>query len=438
MQRLFRRSTPIILSGLLALFGAAACGDDDGGDGATDSGDDADDGADDGADGPDAGSEPDAAPPVTRSGLLAITDTTITNPGLPGEPIQGGVVSMNYIDDQSVTVAPVEGFDTYPPIGSCLVTVYGEGDQEGTSVDEGPVRVTGTANGEFACGYSKALEEYACQSTNPDIAGGVPGNATGATLELGSQTLILGGAKFTPEMQGMTISLTGFGAQDGQYPIIAVVNGFTLQLAGIEAEVDGGAEATFTTFVGASPIPNAAAFNFLDDGENPVTVAKEASDIVPAFEVTASARGEGFALAAESAQPHELPTASPATDAVVFSCGDSCGADPAPASGQLNVMVINGETTDGELVDPSPISMPAATNYATFQCIGTKDSVTIPAAAMDAILGTTPTRIQVTVGRFVASIQSVPDAASSNVVLGHSLTGFTTVEAPPKLARPTK
>ena len=260
MQRLFRRSFTIFLSGLLALFGAAACGDDDGGgDGASDSpgDDDGSDGADDddGSDGADDddGGEPDAAPPVTRSGLLAITDTTITNPGLPGEPIQGAVASMNYIDDQTVTVEPLDGFNTSPPFDSCLITVYGKGDQEGTSVDEGAVTVTGTANGEFVCGYNKALEQYACQSTNPAIAGG---SAAGATLEDTSSTLVLGGAKFPPEMQGMTISLTGFGDQDGQYPILEVVNDFTLRLAGVEAEVNAGPDATFATFVGASPIPN--------------------------------------------------------------------------------------------------------------------------------------------------------------------------------------
>ncbi len=59
---------------------------------------------------------------------------------------------------------------------------------------------------------------------------------------------------------------------------------------------------------------------------------------------------------------------------------------------------------------------------------------------MAAILGTSPTRIQTTVLRAQATLNATADSetAETRVIVGHSQTGFTTLEAPPKLARPTK
>ncbi len=72
-----------------------------------------------------------------------------------------------------------------------------------------------------------------------------------------------------------------------------------MRLAGVEAEVNAGPDATFATFVGASPIPNQYGFNFLNsDAKSAVTISKAASEIVPAFDVEVTPRGEGFALAA--------------------------------------------------------------------------------------------------------------------------------------------
>ena len=113
----------------------------------------------------------------------------------------------------------------------------------------------------------------------------------------------------------------------------------------------------------------------------------------------------------------------------------------------MTALIVTGRTTDRPL--PSPSEDPTGTQmpspmarYATFTCISPvsdeQNEARIPAEALDVILGTDPTRIDPAVLR----AQAVPDATSDSAAaavslfIGHSLTGFTTVEAPPKLARP--
>jgi hypothetical protein len=422
MVRLRLFISSIAAAGLVSA--AAGCGDS----GDDDDDDDIDASGDGGA--IDAGEEPDAAPAMTRSGLIAITETTITNP-LPDAPVQGAIVSISYVDDQSVTVPPLPDFDDNPPIGSCLITRYDvkAGDSEPTPLGEGEVIVTGTANGEFSCQYNSSSSEYVCQSTNAFVRGGEAGNAATATVNVNGSFDLLG-ASFTAEMQGMQILLSGFGKADGIYPVLAFVDADTILLGGVPASAVGSKEATFTTFVGAGPIPTVGklpVFDFLDDGEATVAVGKRESDLVPEFTVTARARGAGFALSEASRNPHSFPIE--AEEAEYF-CDVDCGADPEQSADQLEVMVINGETTDGDISKLSPVAMPdPVAAYTTFQCIGTTDSVSITEAGVAAILATNPTRVQVTVGRFVASIETAAGRATTNVVLGHSLTGFTDVQA---------
>jgi hypothetical protein len=420
MVRLRLFTFSVRLAGLAALT-CAGCGGDDDDDGAV-----VDASGDGGA--IDAGEQPDAAPAVTRTGIIAVAETTISNP-LPNSPVQGATVSISYIDDQSVTVPPLPGFDINPPIGQCLITRFDlkAGDRPPTTLGEGEVIITGTANGEFSCQYSDAADDYICQSSNGFIRGGVAGNAAMATVNVnGSFDLI--GASFSAEVQGMQIQLTGFGAADGTYPIVEFIDEDTLFL-GDEVPVSavGGDDATFTTFVGAGPlptIPKRPRFDFLDAGKAEVAIAKADSDVVPNFTVTAHARGDGFALSEESDLPHAFP--STARD-VSYSC-DDCGADPQAGTGQNNVMVISGETTDGDITKLSPLDMPPPVNaFATFTCISLADTVSITQAAVAEILAAGPTRVQVTVGRFVVATETAAGRATTNVALGHSVTGFTDI-----------
>jgi hypothetical protein len=424
----------IVATGLLSVFLAAAvgCGDDDGGDD-TDDADDADDDTDD--DGTVDASVADAAPLGSRSGLIAVTETVVTNelPTLgPAPVISGAVVSINFVDDDTVTVPPLPDFDSN--INGCAITVYDvkAGDEEPVPVDEGPFVVSGTANGEFACAFEDATGEYACQSTDPLLAAG---SAEGATVDepdgFGFSNLVMTGAGFAPEMAGMRIFLTGFedkggDSADGIYPIVGVVDDETLVITDFPFAAAGLTDATYSTFVGTGPMFSFGTVDFLDDGTEDVVIDKADSDLVPGFSMTAGARGEGLFLTKDSNLPHEFPFKA---DDIIFACdGKDCGADPEQEGAQLDAMVINGVTTDVLPLkgDDGFTMLPAENSFATFSCsmIGS-DTITIPLDGVQAILDTNPARIQMTVGRFVAQLEN-SDTSGSTVVLGHSLTGFTT------------
>jgi hypothetical protein len=414
-----------LFSAVLALASGACGGDDD-----SDDTDDTADGPDAAGDGIlDAGESDAAAPTLLRLGTMAITDTVVTNP-IGKIPIRGGVVDVSFVDVTTATVPPVEGFGQ--ALNGCLITVYDVkgGDAEPETVGEGSVTVSGTANGEFACIPEGG--RYMCQSTDPDLAGGTEGNAAGGTLDPDTDFLIVGGAHFGPKMEGMWIGLTGFGTQDGLYPIISVLDEEILQLptGSIEEEVNAGETATFTTFVGREPFVNEDGFAFLDDGATgasaDIVINREGGAIVPSAERVFKARGEGMTLS--GTQPHEFPFERPADD-VIFECdGAGCGSDPDQVTGIVKVMVVSGRTTDNiPVVDDDGITMLDPVNsFATFQCSAlVGDAVTIPAAGVDAILGTNPARIQVTVGRF-AAVPEPSDEFNNNMLVGHSLTGYTT------------
>jgi hypothetical protein len=425
------------MQGVLALLlvSAPACGDDrppaDDDDGDADDGDD-----DDGDDGDVDAGDDDGGEEMTRSAVVAVTETRITNTlalvgGPRGAPpsLSGGVMSMSYIDTETVTVAPDPDFPTN--FNNCAITVFDlkGGDELPTAVDEGTITVTGTSHGEFACAHSDEAGEYVCQSTDPILRGGMAQNAAGAALaETGELTL---GEKIGPEMIGMHIQLSGFdGDADGVYPVVDVnVDGEPV-LDNVEADATGGDDATYTTFVGQGPMLNFGTVDVLDDGvtkgSQDVVITKEDSEVVPGFTTTARARGQGFDLTEESTQPHEFPGTA---EAVTFACeGKGCGSDPKQPGGQLDVMVINGVTTDvlPAKGDDGLTMLPAESSFATFACsMLMADEITIPADGVELILGTDPARIQITVGRFVAQ-QHMDDSGTTSVVLGHSLTGFTT------------
>jgi hypothetical protein len=426
--RFFTAPSSILMSFLVgaALGAVPACGGDD------DDDDGDDDGTPDAAGTPDA-DVPDAAVETSRTGVVAVTETEVTNSlvllGPPPPFLSGAVVSISFVDDQSVTVPPLPDFDSN--LNGCAITVYDDagGDLEPEVTDEGVVSVTGTANGDFACGFVGALGDYLCQSPDADLGGGVVGNAVDGDLAANGIFTLLD-ANFGPEMAGTHIQLDGFGDGDGVYAIAAVMDAETLIFAEqVTIASTGGADATYTTFIGEGPLPNIATNEFLDDGTETVTISKEDSAVVPGFTMTASARGEGFELTVDSNLPDAFPDTA---DDVVFACdGAGCGSDPAENTDHLTALVVNGTTTDvlPDIGDDDGFTMlPAVTAHATFTCsmVGA-DEITIPLEGVQAILDTLPARIQITIGRFAADLPP-SGASSTTVVLGHSLTGFTTFE----------
>jgi hypothetical protein len=469
-MKLVRRATPIFLAGLLGLFGAAACGGDDDEDGGAsdssddgDDGDDGDDDGDDGDDGDDDGGEPDAGgPTIVRRGTIAITETNITNVQ-DVSPTSGAVVSISFLDTETATVAPVKGLDT--PVERCEVFVYdvAADEAEPTAVDEGPITVTGTANGDFTCAFSADQGEYLCQSTDAATAGGVASNAMGAAFDgesgglsgLNNVNAVLNQAAVV----GSQMLLEGFGDEslDGQlFGVVARVQASSVDLftpGQVPDTLTAPPTATFTTFIGAGPIPNpGGAYNFMTDASE-VAISSEGTELVPAVEGTYTAEGEGFELVDDPENgfflPHQLPTVA-GKDPVRFGCAaEGCGL--AGSGGDVTSIVINGRTTDGELLppeeDPAGTDMPEPVgSFATFTCgfvaaPGQDAQAEISAEALAAILGTSPTRIQTSVIRSQTVLDATAGSgtAETRVIIGHSQTGFTTVEAaPPKVARPTK
>ena len=429
-MQILSRSLPYFLAGALTAFGAAACGDDDGdGGGTADSGPAADSAPDPDAD----------VVELLRSGTVAVMETSITN---TNGAVQGALVRMGFADETTRTVAPVPGFES--SVNGCSITVYNVGDdEEPDPVGEGTFTVTGTSAGPFGCAYVAALGQYMCQSATPAVAGGAAEDAT-VTGAGGNAQFVLTGVSFPDTVVGMHIQLSGFPPVgevpvDGVYPITGANTAgetTTLTLAGapFTGASTGDADATYATFVGLGPVPGGGV-DFLDDGTADLTISKTAGDTVGAFEVELNASGEGFTLVNEPENdyylPHQIPTDAAAE--VKFGCeGEGCGDE---GGGILSAMIISGTTTDGTLPaegDPAGIAMPdPVSQYATFTCSALgADEVAISMAAMEEILGTSPTRIQVSVGRVRGEIHAADDGSYQTFVLaGHSLLGFTTVAA---------
>jgi hypothetical protein len=424
--------TTWLLAGALALS-AAACGDDD-----------------DGADADAApGDNVDAMPEVEllRSGTIAIAQNTVTDVETVGN-LNGGSVAAGYIDRTTITVAPLPGFDSDPPLGSCLITVYDTlgGDVEPTATDEGTLTVTGTNHGPFSCNNTDGV--YRCQSADPAVATKVATGAAAASIGPPGTPIQL---TFPPDsfpedgLAGMFVVANDFA--NGGTP--ASFNGVALPVVGqtdtsvvrvanpvfFTGVAMGGDDASVNTFIGAGPVPGG--FTLFDEGDT-ITLAKAESDLVAAFEVTTAATGVGFALDTASAQPHEFGygDCDPATEdcGMSFTCADDgvCG-ENVGEPGQLNLLTISGEANDGDLdaLGLSPYAMPSVFDTkVTFQCsaIGTANGITVSEEAIAAILGTGPTRVRLSVGRFTGTIVSQENrVGTTNVLVGSLLTGFTDI-----------
>ncbi|HEU5060873.1 MAG TPA: hypothetical protein VFU21_30290, partial [Kofleriaceae bacterium] len=214
----------------LAAFG---CGDDDGGGERPDAREQAD-----------AAGEPDAGDEggLLRSGTIAVTEAAITNE-IPGSPWSGALVSVGFSDATTGNVpAPVAGYETN--INGCLIRVWDVDTHEGSdAVDEGNVLVTGTENGDFACGFNAGQGEYLCQSTNAAIA---MGSLDGVTTVSGLMTFPAEGTQTAPEMVGMYMVVQGHPTiPDGsRLPIIGQnTEADTLQVAGRPAGDIGAGDA---------------------------------------------------------------------------------------------------------------------------------------------------------------------------------------------------
>ena len=420
MSNLWSRYLSLIFSGGLALA-AFGCGDDDGGGNRPDARPQVED---------DAG--PDGGVPFLRSGTIAVTEAAITNTIGVGDPWSGGLVRVDFGDATTGNApAPVAGFDSV--INNCLIRIWDVGTHEGSDpVDEGVVSVTGTENGPFACAFVSALGTYACQSTTAAVAGGVAGNLNGVTTVNGLMTFGAAGTQTAPEMVGQYMLVNGHPTipEGSRLPIIGQnTPADTLQVAGLP-NVNlgaGDADSTFTNFVGVGPLPTGT--QFLLGMADAISVQKAAGQVVPAIDQDFNAHGQGFQLLDDPTMAQYLPHTVPFTAGEVnFACAAAgCGAEG--SGGLIEAIVINGETTDGTVEGPlnpaDPMPDPVE-QYATFQCAFiSSDVATMTTEMMDAILGTNPSRIQVSVGRYRGAVAD-QDQYAYNIFQGHAVLGWST------------
>ena len=425
MSNRWSRLSLFLSAGLaLAAFG---CGDDDGG------GDrpDARPTADSSPDNPDA-----AAAGLLRSGTIAVTEASITNN--LGVPFSGGLVRVGFSDATTGSApAPVDGYESN--INGCLIQIWNVGTNEPSDpTDEGAVQVTGTENGTFACGFASPALGYVCQSTDAAIAAG---SLDGVTTVSNLMTFPAAGTQTAPEMVGMYMVVNG-------HPTIP--DGSRIPIIGQDSEADtltlfglpdvnlgaGDADSTFANFVGVGPVPTGA--QFLLGAADEINVQMGASDIVTAIDEDFHAQGQGFTLLDDAGSMQYTPADLPFDGSEVnFVCdGADCGA--VGTGGLISAIVINGETTDaavGAITSPADAMPAPETQYATFTCAyivsdtpGTK-TATLSADMMAAILGTSPTRIQTSVGRYRGAILEADDGTYSvNVLQGHSILGWSDAE----------
>lgn len=421
--------------------------------------------------------DPDADIDDLRSGTIAVSQVRVTNDltalGIPNGAVQGAGVSVSYSDLTTATVEPTVGNNG---IGECTVWVYTVGTNAPPALaDEGAVTISGTGitpNNFPVCSFIPPLSAYQCIQGNgilPDATsvnhidtngGGTPGGAitvlTVPNVDFAALNAI-----------GMVINVTGFTIpqNNGTFMVadvdpldagndsqIRVINFAAAGLEGMGGDVDtldetytapvdgdAGAGGTYALIAGTTPI--VLPFTFITDYSQDITVAKAAGSVVPAFSVTLKPSGDTVTLSTSSKQPHNFDVAATGNVNQVFTCDDGtdgdCGMNRADgARSQITGWTISGSSTDGPLATGCsggpclPIQMPTpVTTHTEFVCKGSPgaDSITLSAAALDAIMATSPTRIQLRLLRVTADITS---AEATSIVSGKGFVGFKTVPAP--------
>lgn len=359
----------------------------------------------------------------TFGGTISIAEVSVTNPSLEG--VAGASVDISFIDPVDARVAPQPGY--LNSVDGCLIFVYdldaGEVPPKGS--DGGSVTISGTNGSDLAafdCDYDNIAETYFCRSGDDAASGTMP--KVGTSLipnngpDTGTATLVIAGVDFSEEDYiGMQIVLSGFSedAANGTFGIVQqTTNTLVIANPALQAVATLSADTDYQTLIGAGPIPGG--FNFLDDGSAEIVVTKDAITNVPAIRTSLTVNGAKFALAVGSTLPHDVPTNG---DPATFSCAGSCGV----SNGLLKGIVVFGQTTDA-VVDPRhPTDMPkAVSKYATFQCSGIGETLTLDADAMALVLGTQPTRIQTSVTYANGEL-----GRNNTIIMSHGVVGFTDV-----------
>jgi hypothetical protein len=378
---------------------------------------------------PDAG-VPDAAPPMsTRAGTIAVMEVSVAQiPATAGGAASGASVFVEFTDLATATVAPVYS-DVDVTGAGCVVTVYdlALGQVPSSGADEGPVTVTGTLSPIPPCAYIGT--DYVCIA---GMGAAVTGDIftvldlTGDGIPESPAFQVAAG--FGNDKAGMFISISGAtgASNNGEFPVMAVLDlvgsdgVFETAIIGNPVPAPGSAAgATYVLVAGAGPTPSNVPF--LDDGTADITIAKGASTEVEGFGPVLKAGGSGYDLDDASATPQTMPTDGTAASLSCSGTGGACGT--------ALVTALSGYTTDGALTGLPPYLMPAPmAKFASFRCATFASTVTVPAAAMAAILGTNPNRIETRVFRYkLAQVGNADGTNGTNILVGHGHVGWTDV-----------
>ena len=363
---------------------------------------------------------PDATPPPNRSGTIAVLDLAMTNPNYAA--LTGAAVNISYTDISVEGEDPAYDDRQGPFLLGCAVWTYTVGStMPQPQADEGDVTISGTLTDIGTCSFDGTSMGYRCSTGN----GTLPAIATSSTPQGNGNVVLSTGASnmFSSGLTGARVMIDGFAEAEhnGVFQVVGQLGNNTLELVNPAATAPASlaADGTFMEITGAGP--TVAGADFLGGDTNTITISKQAGDNVPEFEAMAIPSGEGFLLDSASTQPHMMPL-SPSGDAS-FSCSPGMSGNCGVAGGIIHGLLISGTTTDGDINGLLEIDMPDPVNsWATFQCrsIG-EDPIVLPAAAIDAIMGTSPTRVETQVFRITADT-TLPD---TGLIVGHGLIGYT-------------
>jgi hypothetical protein len=435
-----------LVSLVLALGGAAACGDNL--TGADDDGSDAVQIDARPIDGPPIDTPTDG-PSATHAGTISIFDVRLRNQGGAGVDGHGIQVGATFLD-LATAQQPIMEESPGNPTDGCKLWEYTPAQVVASfGVDQGPIQICGPG-AQFTCPTPPATTPpptfpacifqagagYIC----PDVASS--GSANGvvfAPAGASATQMTVTSALFQATDVGRYIRFSGTGnaVLDGAGPLPIVMvpgpgGGMVIIFAGVAVTATPTA-GTFTTLAGVGPIPGAPAGGFMSDTEM-VTFAKAASANFQAFPANlgfsgAQGIGDSFTLgtAAVGGVAKVLPTTIP-TDGSAF----TVGCDDTAMCGAALGSILNIITTDGTL-GASPFSFPPpVTKRVQIRCIEVgATTITVPAAysARLARAMSGANRIQTS---FIRSNQAgtMNTSGPPNQVLiagGHAEVGFTTV-----------
>jgi len=371
---------------------------------------------------------------------IAVTDVRVTTPGGAAAGVRGGAISVEFSDLSTGGGDVLYGVD---PIGDCVVTRYAV---DGTSTPHPRVNggtVTISNPGSEQSGLLKPVGPcelaqsagYLCSSH-----GGAASNVTVSPGGDGTATYILSDADFTGvDLEGAYLQVNGLvnasnNSRESAFPIVRQfgVKGNNLVVSNptLAGEILASG-ATFAIRNGAGPVPTGFGgdADFLGLSVDQIRISKPATDAWGAIDFTTYTRGENFDLDYGSDEAHQFPVAG--GTAMQFSCAGVDGDCGSEGDETLEAIVVSGRTTDGpipggdypEYLMPDPV-----TEYAEFQCAYLlSDTATIPAAAVDAILSTDPTRVEVRVLRVAGTTLEDGELNHGQILIGHGVVGHTTL-----------